>query len=89
MPTLSDKQGGQLLVVALLVLGRTWVSDRIADLNGPCSLALPFANHFQVLWDALDLHIKMWVYANLYSSLYKGVWCFVWFQAFFYQRMMA
>lgn len=34
MPTLSDKQGGQLLAVALLVLGRTWVSDRIADLNG-------------------------------------------------------
>lgn len=34
VPTLFDKQGGQLLAVALLVLGRTWVSDRIADLNG-------------------------------------------------------
>ncbi|KAG0570004.1 hypothetical protein KC19_6G131700 [Ceratodon purpureus] len=34
VPTLSDKQGGQWLAVALLVLGRTWVSDRIADLNG-------------------------------------------------------
>ncbi|XP_024394443.1 ABC transporter D family member 1 isoform X1 [Physcomitrium patens] len=34
VPTLSDKQGGQLLAVALLVLGRTWISDRIADLNG-------------------------------------------------------
>jgi len=28
------KQGGQLLAVALLVVSRTWISDRIADLNG-------------------------------------------------------
>jgi hypothetical protein len=77
VPTLSDKQGGQLLVVALLVLGRTWVSDRIADLNGLFSLALPFDNHFQVLWDAFDMHVKLWVYANLYLYLYEGVWCFV------------
>lgn len=34
VPTLSDEQGGQLLAVALLVLGRTCLSDRIADLNG-------------------------------------------------------
>lgn len=29
-----DKQGVQLLAVALLVLSRTWISDRIASLNG-------------------------------------------------------
>lgn len=29
-----DKQGVQLLSVALLVLSRTWISDRIASLNG-------------------------------------------------------
>ncbi|EFJ22756.1 hypothetical protein SELMODRAFT_232616 [Selaginella moellendorffii] len=34
VPTLSDKQGAQLVAVALLVVGRTWISDRIADLNG-------------------------------------------------------
>ena len=77
MPTLCDKQGGQLLVVALLVLGRTWVSDRIADLNGPFSVAIPFDNHFQVLWDAFDMHVKLSAYANLYLNLYEGVWCFV------------
>ncbi|KAG8373362.1 hypothetical protein BUALT_Bualt11G0016300 [Buddleja alternifolia] len=34
VPTVLDKQGAQLLAVALLVLTRTWISDRIASLNG-------------------------------------------------------
>lgn len=34
VPTVFDKQGAQLLAVALLVVSRTWVSDRIASLNG-------------------------------------------------------
>ncbi|KAI5387231.1 hypothetical protein KIW84_073395 [Lathyrus oleraceus] len=32
--TVFDKQGAQLLVVSLLVVSRTWVSDHIASLNG-------------------------------------------------------
>lgn len=34
VPTVLDKQGAQLFAVALLVVSRTWVSDRIASLNG-------------------------------------------------------
>ncbi|XP_002515826.3 ABC transporter D family member 1 isoform X1 [Ricinus communis] len=34
VPTLLDRQGAQLLAVAFLVVSRTWVSDRIASLNG-------------------------------------------------------
>ncbi|XP_061336567.1 ABC transporter D family member 1 [Gastrolobium bilobum] len=34
VPTVLDKQGAQLLAVAFLVVSRTWVSDRIASLNG-------------------------------------------------------
>ncbi|PKI61174.1 hypothetical protein CRG98_018405 [Punica granatum] len=34
VPTLLDKQGAQLATVAFLVLSRTWISDRIASLNG-------------------------------------------------------
>nr|CAB3479540.1 unnamed protein product [Digitaria exilis] len=34
VPKLFDKQGGQLLAVAVLVFSRTWISDRIASLNG-------------------------------------------------------
>ncbi|KAL6558839.1 ATP-binding cassette sub- D member 1 [Orobanche minor] len=34
VPTVFDKQGAQLLAVATLVLSRTWISDRIASLNG-------------------------------------------------------
>ncbi|XP_078434901.1 peroxisomal ABC transporter 1 [Wolffia australiana] len=34
VPTVMDKQGAQLLAVALLVMSRTWISDRIASLNG-------------------------------------------------------
>ncbi|XP_022739665.1 ABC transporter D family member 1-like isoform X2 [Durio zibethinus] len=34
VPTIFDKQGAQLLAVAFLVVSRTWVSDRIASLNG-------------------------------------------------------
>ncbi|XP_042507671.1 ABC transporter D family member 1-like [Macadamia integrifolia] len=34
VPTLLDKQGAQLFFVALLVMSRTWISDRIASLNG-------------------------------------------------------
>ncbi|GJW61726.1 ABC transporter D family member 1 [Tanacetum coccineum] len=34
LPTVLDKQGAQLLVVAVLVLSRTWISDCIASLNG-------------------------------------------------------
>ncbi|PIN18935.1 Long-chain acyl-CoA transporter, ABC superfamily [Handroanthus impetiginosus] len=34
VPTVLDKQGAQLLAVAVLVLSRTWISDRIASLNG-------------------------------------------------------
>ncbi|KAM7275710.1 hypothetical protein ACFE04_017576 [Oxalis oulophora] len=33
-PTVLDKQGAQLLAVAFLVVSRTWISDRIATLNG-------------------------------------------------------
>ncbi|KAL9669098.1 hypothetical protein QQ045_006639 [Rhodiola kirilowii] len=34
VPTVFDKQGAQLLAVALLVVSRTFISDRIASLNG-------------------------------------------------------
>ncbi|XP_047095788.1 ABC transporter D family member 1-like [Lolium rigidum] len=34
VPKLLDKQGGQLLAVALLIFSRTVISDRIASLNG-------------------------------------------------------
>ncbi|KAL6554848.1 ATP-binding cassette sub- D member 1 [Orobanche gracilis] len=34
VPTVFDKQGAQLFAVATLVLSRTWISDRIASLNG-------------------------------------------------------
>ncbi|KAK9078104.1 hypothetical protein SSX86_002161 [Deinandra increscens subsp. villosa] len=34
VPTVLDKQGAQLLAVAVLVVSRTWISDRIASLNG-------------------------------------------------------
>lgn len=34
VPTLCDKQGAQFFAVALLVVSRTWISDRIASLNG-------------------------------------------------------
>ncbi|GJS07684.1 ABC transporter D family member 1 isoform X2 [Tanacetum coccineum] len=34
VPTVLEKQGAQLLVVAVLVLYRTWISDRISSLNG-------------------------------------------------------
>ncbi|KAK6258893.1 hypothetical protein SCA6_013367 [Theobroma cacao] len=34
VPTILDKQGAQLLTVAFLVVSRTWISDRIASLNG-------------------------------------------------------
>ncbi|KAJ8765454.1 hypothetical protein K2173_014576 [Erythroxylum novogranatense] len=34
VPSILDKQGAQLLSVAFLVVSRTWVSDRIASLNG-------------------------------------------------------
>ena len=34
VPTLLDRQGAQLLAVAFLVVSRTWISDRIASLNG-------------------------------------------------------
>ncbi|MCO5596316.1 hypothetical protein L7F22_050377 [Adiantum nelumboides] len=34
VPSLHSKQGGQLLAVSLLVVARTLISDRIANLNG-------------------------------------------------------
>ncbi|KAL6624578.1 hypothetical protein ACP70R_031899 [Stipagrostis hirtigluma subsp. patula] len=34
VPKLLGKQGGQLLAVGILVFSRTWISDRIASLNG-------------------------------------------------------
>ncbi|XP_057530328.1 ABC transporter D family member 1-like [Amaranthus tricolor] len=34
VPTVLDKQGAQLLAVVFLIFSRTWVSDRIASLNG-------------------------------------------------------
>ncbi|XP_077239794.1 ABC transporter D family member 1-like [Tasmannia lanceolata] len=34
VPTLLDKQGAQLFAISLLVVSRTWISDRIASLNG-------------------------------------------------------
>ncbi|XP_008781581.2 ABC transporter D family member 1-like [Phoenix dactylifera] len=34
VPALLDRQGAQLFAVALLVVSRTWISDRIASLNG-------------------------------------------------------
>jgi hypothetical protein len=40
VPKLLDKQGGQLLAVAVLVFSRTWISDRIASLNGSSFLPL-------------------------------------------------
>lgn len=43
MPTVLDKQGAQLLAVAVLVVSRTWISDRIASLNG-MNLLLMFCN---------------------------------------------
>ncbi|MQL92417.1 hypothetical protein Taro_025039, partial [Colocasia esculenta] len=44
VPTLLDKQGAQLLAVVLLVVSRTWISDRIASLNGygPSMMLLGF-----------------------------------------------
>lgn len=48
VPTLFDKQGAQLFAVALLVVSRTWVSDRIASLNGIRNIfVLPFI-HFKI-----------------------------------------
>ncbi|KAK3043008.1 hypothetical protein RJ639_000985, partial [Escallonia herrerae] len=44
VPTVLDKQGAQLLAVAVLVVSRTWISDRIASLNGTtsvCVLCMP------------------------------------------------
>ena len=41
VPKIVDKQGGQLLAVAVLVLSRTWISDRIASLNGWLFVSLP------------------------------------------------
>ena len=49
VPTLFDKQGAQLLAVGFLVLSRTWISDRIASLNGK------FECHF---WN-MDYVIKL------------------------------
>ncbi|CAL9173750.1 unnamed protein product [Musa hybrid cultivar] len=34
IPSLFDRQGAKLFAVALLVVSRTWISDRIASLNG-------------------------------------------------------
>lgn len=34
VPTLYNKQGAQFFAVSLLVISRTWISDRIASLNG-------------------------------------------------------
>ncbi|CAL9054400.1 unnamed protein product [Musa banksii] len=34
VPSLFDRQGMKLFAVALLVVSRTWISDRIASLNG-------------------------------------------------------
>nr|GEX97755.1 ABC transporter D family member 1 [Tanacetum cinerariifolium] len=34
VPTILDKQGAQRLIVVVLILSRTWISDRIASLNG-------------------------------------------------------
>ena len=45
VPKLFDKQGGQLLAVALLVFSRTWISDRIASLNGMMFDIILFANY--------------------------------------------
>lgn len=46
VPTLFDKQGAQLAAVAFLVLSRTWISDRIASLNGTCSYFVSFRMTF-------------------------------------------
>lgn len=66
MPTLSDKQGGQLLAVALLVLGRTWVSDRIADLNGASLQALTF-----VCMPLVALYRSIFCFC---VNLFYGIW---------------
>lgn len=34
VPSLFDRQGAKFFAVALLVVSRTWISDRIASLNG-------------------------------------------------------
>lgn len=46
IPTVLDKQGAQLLAVALLVVSRTWISDRIASLNG--------------IFSSLNKHMSIW-----------------------------
>ncbi|KAI8028707.1 ABC transporter D family member 1 [Camellia lanceoleosa] len=33
VPTVLDEQGAQLLAIAILVISRTWISDRIVSLN--------------------------------------------------------
>jgi hypothetical protein len=49
VPKIIDKQGGQLLAVAVLVLSRTWISDRIASLNGLLFVCLPLLQELELL----------------------------------------
>jgi hypothetical protein len=49
VPKIIDKQGGQLLAVAVLVLSRTWISDRIASLNGLLFVCLPSLQELELL----------------------------------------
>ena len=46
VPTLLDRQGAQLLAVAFLVVSRTWISDRIASLNG---IFVSLFKHFMII----------------------------------------
>lgn len=48
VPKIIDKQGAQLLAVALLVLSRTWISDRIASLNGWPLVCFPLLQELEL-----------------------------------------
>lgn len=52
VPTILDKQGAQLLAVAFLVVSRTWVSDRIASLNGI------FSYDYSIFWKLMCKLLK-------------------------------
>ena len=48
VPKIVDKQGAQLLSVAVLVLSRTWISDRIASLNGWLLVCFPLQQELEL-----------------------------------------
>lgn len=60
MPTVLDKQGAQLLAVAVLVVSRTWISDRIASLNG-------------IIMSELSCHIPLFKLLHLFKIMFTLV----------------